>query len=165
MNVLKLTSPLNIYMCRMPGRYDGEDEYEDGYPTISAGEAAAYELEVLGQIKRRELPLIGELTRGLMAYYYPPEDSVNKKVISARPTVEVINRQLTGVCYCAVNGELSDDELHALVSYISGQYSDGWGESLEQQEIPTRSGGAILVSFWSSNDDWSITAQKVKYEM
>lgn len=162
MNVLKLTSPLNIYMCRMPGRYDGEDDFDDGYPTISAGEAAAYELQVLGQIKRMEFPLTGELTRGLMAYYYPQEDSVSKKVITARPTVEVINGQLTGVCYCAVNGELSEDELHALTRFISGQYSDGWGESLEQREIPIGNGGAILVSFWSSEDDWTISTQSVK---
>lgn len=164
MNVLKLTSPLTIYMCRMPDCYDGEDSYEDGYPTISAGEAAAYKLEVLGQIKCMELPLPFEQTRGLMAYYYP-NDSVNEKVVSARPTVEVIKGLLTGVCYCTVNGELSDDELRELIDFISVQYSDGWGETLEQQEIPTNSGGAILVSFWSSNDDWAITTQKVKYGM
>lgn len=152
MNILKLTSPLSISKYSAP--------YDDYGCEISAEEAAAYEQQILGEIKRAELP--GELVRGLMAYFSAEDDpGVNEKVISARPTVEIIDGKLTGVCYCAVNGKLTEGELDKLIEHISGQYSDGWGEGLEQREIPVESGYTILVSFWSLDDNWDITPQHI----
>lgn len=151
MNILKLTSPLSISKYYDPYNYDGE---------ISAEEAATYEQQILGEVKRSELP--GELVRGLMAYFDAEDDpGVNEKVISARPTVEVIDGKLTGVCYCAIDGKLTEGELDKLIDYISGQYSDGWGEGLEQREIPVGNGYTILVSFWSSDDNWGITPRHI----
>lgn len=152
MNILKLTSPLSVSRYNSP--------YGDYGSEISAEEAVAYEQQILGEIKHSELP--GELVRGLMAYFCAEDDpGVNEKVISARPTVEIIDGKLTGVCYCAVNGKLTTGELDKLIEYISGQYSDGWGEGLEQREIPVESGYTILVSFWSPDDNWDITPQHI----
>lgn len=155
MKTIKFVSPLKVFLCD-PHSADYDDDFCDGYPTISTAEAASYELQVLGQIKKEEMP--AETLRGLM-HYYDAHDEVNRKVLTARPTVEVIDGQLTGVCYCVLSASLTDAEQKDLMNYITGQYSDGWGEGFEQREIPIGDDRAILVSFWSSGNDWFIREQ------
>lgn len=156
MKTIKLVSPLKVFLYDpLTASYD--EEFYDGYPTISAEEAAPFELRILGQIKKEEMPQ--ENLRGLMNYYRE-DDEVNEKVLAARPTVETINGQLAGVCYCTISEDLTTEEQAILVEYITGQYSDGWGEGFEQREIPIGNGRFLLVSFWSSDCGWSISVEK-----
>lgn len=152
MKTIKLISPLKIFLCD-PDFDSYDEDFYDGYPTISAEEVVPFKLQILGQIKMEEYPQ--ENLRGLMNYYRE-DDEVNEKVLTARPTVETINGQLVGVCYCTVSENLTTEEQAILIEYITGQYSDGWGEGFEQREIPIGNGRFILVSFWSSDEDWSI---------
>lgn len=115
--------------------------------------ALPFKDQVLGLIKRFELP--EEAERGLMQWYRE-QDSVNEKVLSARPTVEAIDGELMGVMVCCVKGELTADERSLLNDYVSGQMSDGLGESLEQREIKTDD-GEIYVSFWNNGNSWKIS--------
>lgn len=160
MKTIKLVSPLKVFLYAPDSDSDNED-FLDGYPTISAEEVVPFKLQILGQIKREELPQ--ENLRGLMNYYHE-DDEVNKKVLAARPTVEVINGQLAGVCYCTISEDLTTAEQVILVEYITGQYSDGWGEGFEQREISIGDGQFILVSFWSSDVGWSICIEQCKEE-
>ena len=43
--------------------------------------------------------------------------------------------------------ELSERDWNTLFDYISGQYSDGWGEGFEQRDIPVAD-GVLNVHFW-----------------
>ena len=55
-------------------------------------------------------------------------------------------------------GELSDEALAKFIDYCTGQLSDGWGESLEQKYIRTGI-GEVNVSFWNSDDSWSLQTE------
>ena len=46
---------------------------------------------------------------------------------------------------------LETEELSELCEYLTGQYSDGWGEGFEQQEIPVE-GGELCIHFWRPMD-------------
>ena len=151
MSILKLVSPLK---CEL---YNGE---EDTNETMTDREATEYIGLILGQIKREEMP--EETERGLMTYYsargeFEPGAGVARKVRAARPTVEIINGKLTGVCYCAIAEPLNDAEQAALIDFITGQYSDGWGEGFEQRPITSSDGWEMYVSFWNSGKDWALT--------
>jgi hypothetical protein len=51
-----------------------------------------------------------------------------------------------------------EDELDELIDYISGQYSDGFGEGFEQREIKTDDGD-LYVSLWSSDKSFRIMTE------
>lgn len=67
------------------------------------------------------------------------------------PMVETRNENLYGVAVVKSYGELDKAETADLVGYISGQFSDGFGEGLEQRSI-TLGGDEIYISFWNNED-------------
>ena len=102
--------------------------------------------------------------RGLMVYF-DDDPAVSEKVFSAIPSVKEINGELMGVFECQITEELTDNELRDLREYLSGQASDGWGESVEQRPIKTADYGEIYVSFWNDGSDWSLqTAEEMGLE-
>lgn len=149
LSTLKLYMPLTVHCYE-------RDEYGsfENYPDDRDGRyALPFKDQILGLIKRFELP--EEAERGLMQWYRE-QDSVNEKVLSARPTVEAVDGKLMGVMVCRVKGELTTEERGLLDDYITGQMSDGFGESLEQREIKTDD-GEIYVSFWNNGNSWKIS--------
>ncbi len=102
--------------------------------------------------------------RGLMVYF-DRNPAVSEKVFSAIPSVKEINGELMGVFECQITEELTGNELEDLREYLSGQASDGWGESVEQHPIKTADLGEIYVSFWNDGSDWSLqTAEEMGLE-
>lgn len=87
--------------------------------------------------------------RGLAAYFY--DENLDKKVYSIMPMVETRNGNLYGVAVVKSYGELDKAETADLVGYIIGQFSDGYGESLEQHPI-TLGGDEVYISLWNSDD-------------
>lgn len=87
--------------------------------------------------------------RGLAAYFH--NENLDKKVYSIMPMVETRNGNLYGVAVVQSYGELDKAETADLVGYISGQFSDGFGEGLEQRPI-TLGEDEIYISFWNSDD-------------
>ncbi len=89
--------------------------------------------------------------RGLAAYFY--DKNLDKKVFSIMPIVETRNGNLYGVAVVNSYGELDKVEAVNLVGYITGQFSDGYGESLEQRPI-TLGEDEVYISFWNSDGDY-----------
>ena len=142
---MKFYCPLEI------SRWD-DDEYNE----LSPNEASAYKSEINHFISDFDLP--EEKERGLM-HWYDRGNSVDRKVFSAFMSVEEHDGELVGVVTASVYGQLTEDELEDLREYCTGQLSDGAGESLEQRPIKTPD-GEIHVSFWNSDDSWSLQTEE-----
>ncbi len=92
-----------------------------------------------------------EQERGLMTWC--DDEDITQKFFSAKPFVEVRDGDLYGGVVLEHYGKLDPADLISVSEYISGQLSDGWGESFEQREI--RAGDEdIYVSFWDSGDEY-----------
>ena len=91
--------------------------------------------------------------------WYGKGNSVDQKVRSAFMSVEERDGELVGVITAQIYGQLTDEELEEFRLYCEGQLSDGVGESLEQRPIKTPDGD-IYVSFWNSDDNWSLQTEE-----
>lgn len=92
-----------------------------------------------------------EQERGLVTWC--DDTDITRKVFSAMPSVEVRDDELYGCVLLKHFGDLDKADLVSVSKYISGQLSDGWGESFEQHEISTRDED-IYVSFWNMDDEY-----------
>lgn len=82
----------------------------------------------------------------LMDYFHGSE-SVREKVESAIVSVKSIEGTLYGCTTLNLREFLEAPELTELCEYITGQYSDGWGEGFEQRGIKV-DGGTLNVHFY-----------------
>ena len=146
---MKFYCPLEIT------RIDDDRGVED-YGIIPSDEAIDYKNSINGFISGFTMP--EEKERGLM-HWYNGDGSVDQKVRSAFMSVGERDGELVGVITTQIYGQLTHDELEEFREYCSGQLSDGAGESLEQRPIKTPN-GEIYVSFWNSDDDWSLQTEK-----
>ena len=129
---------------------------DDEYEKISSYEASIYKSEINRFIE--DFTMSVEKERGLM-HWYDKGDSIYEKVRSAFMSVEGRDGELVGVITAQIYGQLTDEELEEFRSYCEGQLSDGVGESLEQRPIKTPDGD-IYVSFWNSDDSWSLQTEE-----
>ncbi len=137
-----------------------DDRGVEDYGIIPSDEATDYKNSINGFISGFTMP--EEKERGLM-HWYNGDGSVDQKVRSAFMSVEERDGELVGVITTQIYGQLTHDELEEFREYCSGQLSDGAGESLEQRPIKTPN-GEIYVSFWNSDDDWSLqTAEEMEF--
>ena len=92
---------------------------------------------------------IADFNGDLMQYYHE-DDSVRQKVVSAVPSVEIHGNKLCGCLNVELRESLNEGEQAVLCDYISGQYSDGWGEGFEQRDIRVED-GTLAVHFWQED--------------
>ena len=79
-------------------------------------------------------------------FYFNEErnPNVKAKTLSAIPSVEIRGDELKGCTTIRLKEPLTEAEMQDLQDYLKGQFSDGWGESFEQQEIQTSDGVLYL---------------------
>ena len=143
---MKFYSPLTADF--FPNEPDYEDEFYDeyeGYPQ-DGHELLQYADAVDEAVKKD----IADFNGDLMQYYHE-DDSVRSKVVRAVPTVDEVNGELVGSLWVDTNAPLTAEEQAVFCAYISGQYSDGWGEGFEQREIDVGD-GKLYVHFWQDHD-------------
>ena len=61
-----------------------------------------------------------------------------------------VGEDLMGCAEVTIQAPLDRWEMNRLETYLTGQYSDGWGEGFEQQDIPVED-GVLNVHFWNSD--------------
>ena len=137
------------FYCPLKVVYDIDYEDNEIYPE----DAVKYATEIKAALAADEMP--EEREHGLMTWYNYQGDEISDKVYSAHMDVEVYNDELVGVIRAKILGELTESEMMYFKNFLSGQLSDGVGESFEQGPIAT-SDGNILVSFWNSYDNWAL---------
>ena len=143
---MKFYSPLTAEF--FPDEPDWEDEsyneYE-GYP-MDGHDLLQYADAVDEAVKKD----IADFNGDLMQYYHE-DDSVRSKVVSVVPSVEIHGNKLCGCLNVELRESLNEGEQAVLCDYISGQYSDGWGEGFEQRDIRVED-GTLAVHFWQDHD-------------
>ena len=142
---MKFYSPLTADF--FPNEPDYEDEFYDeyeGYPQ-DGHELLEYETAIRDAVENDTRDFGGDLMQ-----YYHEDDSVRNKVVTAVPSVEVHGNKLCGCLTVELKEPLLDDEQTVLCNYISGQYSDGWGEGFEQRDIRVDD-GMLAVHFWQED--------------
>ena len=157
----KLTT-LKLYMPLTADLYERNEygDFDDSSTLLEGRELRVYQDQITAALVKNRMP--EETERGLM-HWYDEADSVNAKVRSAVFAVEERDRQLWGIAECLVAGELSDTEMDTLKEFITGQASDGWGESFEQRDILVENGCELYVHLWNS-DQWSIQTEQERFE-
>ena len=143
---MKFYSPLTADFFPDDLDYEDEsyDEYE-GYPQ-DGHELLEYEAAIRDAVENDTRDFGGDLMQ-----YYHEDDSVRNKVVTTVPSVEVHGNKLCGCLTVELKEPLLDDVQTVLCNYISGQYSDGWGEGFEQREIEVGD-GKLYVHFWQDHD-------------
>ncbi len=142
---MKFYSPLTADF--FPNEPDYEDEFYDeyeGYPQ-DGHELLECETAIRDAVENDTRDFGGDLMQ-----YYHEDDSVRGKVVTAIPSVEVHGNKLCGCLTVELKETLLDDEQTVLCNYISGQYSDGWGEGFEQRDIRVDD-GTLAVHFWQED--------------
>ena len=150
---MKFYSPLTAEF--FPDEPDWEDEsyneYE-GYP-MDGHDLLQYADAVDEAVKKD----IADFNGDLMQYYHE-DDSVRGKVVNAVPSVEIHGNKLCGCLNVDLQESLNEGEQAVLCDYISGQYSDGWGEGFEQRDICVED-GTLAVHFWQE-DGFEMTPER-----
>lgn len=145
----KLYSPLTAEL--LP---DGNDFWrEDELVELAGHELSAYAAAISEQIEREgdhlEQYLDGENEPYLAAH-----------VKSIQISVEEHGGELCGCATVVVDADLTERGWNDLQEYLSGQYSDGWGEGFEQREIAVEDGN-LNVHFWQP-EQFAFTVEQVQ---
>lgn len=117
-----------------------------GPDEFSGFDLADYEESIQSAVKDSFRGTDGDL----MPYFSEKRNpGVKAKVLSAIPSVERRGGELVGCTTVRLKEPLDKAEMSALQEYLLGQFSDGWGEGMEQREIQTAD-GALYVHFWEA---------------
>lgn len=160
LQTLRLFSPLfaKVYIKNEWG--DTEFEPEE----YSAAEILPYEEEILAAIEREKHP--SESDRGLAVYL--DNGTLKEKEHCINPSVEEWNGALWGVTEVQSYGRLAPAELSEVISELSGQFSDGWGDGVALFGSSIRHNDTIRLSISKgvlerhNNEDHHYTAAALK---
>lgn len=132
----KLYSPLTAERIPddMEAWYEGDVQELGGNTLVDYADAISKQIEREGE--HLEQYLDAETEPYLAAH-----------VKSIRISVEERSGELCGCATVVVDEDLTERGWNDLQDYITGQYSDGWGEGFEQRDIKVED-GILNVHFW-----------------
>lgn len=146
---IKMYSPLTADF--FPDGKEEYDWYEGGWQdrlSLSGQELQEYKNSI--QSKVDEDNHHGDWDGNLMEYFDEKRSpSLQEKVVCALVSVELHKGELCGCTTVTAKEPLTESELSDLQDYMTGQFSDGWGEGFEQRDI-TVSDGVLNVHFWQT---------------
>lgn len=147
---VELLTPLTGEFYPDDSGFDYEEK-ADGTEYLEGEDLAQYE-EIIQEMvdKENSYGSVEGKTCNLMDYFHG-SSFVREKVRQAEVSVKNVDGVLYGCTTLQLNEYLDAQELHELCEYITGQYSDGWGEGVEQREIPVE-GGCLYVHFWQGHE-------------
>ena len=150
---LKLYSPLTGDFYKNDVDEYGWNNGAADYPTLFSGvDMACYVDSIQKAVKQRSSDDGGNL----MLYFDEERNpNVKAKTLSAIPSVEIRGDELKGCTTVRLKESLTGPEMQDLQDYLKGQFSDGWGEGFEQQEIQT-SDGVLYVHFAEERFDFEV---------
>ena len=142
---------------------EGEYEYDvyEGLP-LEGADLSQYESEIKEAIEKYNAIGNEEGKPCNLMDYFHGSAAIKEKVISAVPSVKQKEGILYGCTTLELTTFLEQTETEELYEYVTGQYSDGWGEGFEQQEIQVGD-GEIYVHFWQG-DDYKIQISDPDYQ-
>lgn len=143
---LKLYVPLQVHYVEHGQDYMDIDELD----TVRPGK---YYNEIKKALKQ-DCAMDGK--RGLAQYLH--DDALKSKIYQLSPDIEYHEGTVYGVMIVKITEPLTENELNELKDYCTGQFSDGFGEHFEQQEIAV-DGGNIYVHFWNSSEEYDIKTE------
>ena len=116
---------------------DMESEYgEDDYAELDGHDLTDYESSIRECIEKEKESL--DDGGNLAPYIDESLLGLRENVLRIEPDVVVYEEKLCGCAIVELKQELSERDWNSLLDYISGQYSDGWGEGFEQRVCPSR---------------------------
>lgn len=149
---LKLYSPLTGDFYKNDVDEYGWNNGVADYPALFSGVDMAYYKESI-----REAVEQRDNDDGNLMLYFDEERNpgLKEKVLNAVPTVEIRDGELMGCTTVKLKEPLTEAEMQDLQDYLKGQFSDGWGEGFEQQEIQTGD-GVLYVHFAEEPFDFTV---------
>ena len=147
----KLYSPLTAEFLPDGSEFWQEDELVE----LSGYETSDYAAAISEQIERE-----GDHLEQYLDDENGPYLAAHVK--SIRISVEEHGGELCGCATVVVDEDLTERGWNDLQEYLSGQYSDGWGEGFEQRDIQVEDGN-LNVHFWQE-ERFAFTVEQVEAE-
>lgn len=123
-----------------------EDEADEYGESLNGADIVRYQGSIQEMVAK-ENDLCGDGTPCNLMDYFDGTPAIKEKVISAVVSVKEADGVLYGCTTLELKEYLDKEEMKELCDYITGQYSDGWGEGFEQRDIEV-DGGTLNVHFW-----------------
>ena len=157
---IDLLTPLTADFYRDSSGYDFDEEYMDmDGERLDGADLAPYEEPIREMVvMRNDVTGPGERPCNLMDYF-SGEESTREKVESITVSVKKVDGILYGCATLQLHNFLEKAELEEVCEYITGQYSDGWGEGFEQQDIKI-DGGYLDVHFYQFDKNFRFMQQQ-----
>ena len=97
--------------------------------------------------------------------YFDRNKDIKEKVERITMAVKEQDGVLYGCANLTLRENLTPEEYRVVGQYLRGQYSDGWGESLEQREIKVDGGELYLHFYVGAGSDFQVQVKAPENEM